>query len=180
MAKLGDIVEKIRECICCIATYQLPIVCYLCKEEIKADLWNSGDHRWGQWSWYWQWYAAVGEDVPADRQCSCPCCSLTLLWTVITATRDSDCGQTRYQWFMRFMWHWCILWISGDAIHLWPVPVSECGGVVCGQVGDNMITTWWHMTHTGTIASTVTTRCVPTVPEILRLSSRVHGRNLKM
>ena len=40
-----DIVEKIRECICCIATYQLPIVCYLCKEEIKADLWNSGDHR---------------------------------------------------------------------------------------------------------------------------------------
>ena len=40
----------LQECLQCLCWSSLssqgPIVCYLCKEEIKADLWYSGDHRW--------------------------------------------------------------------------------------------------------------------------------------
>ena len=38
------------QCLCCSSlSSQGPIVCYLCKEEIKPDLWYSGDHRWAHY-----------------------------------------------------------------------------------------------------------------------------------
>ena len=36
---------KFLQCFPC-AVSQEPIICYLCKEEINADLWLSGDHRY--------------------------------------------------------------------------------------------------------------------------------------
>ena len=90
----------LQECLQCLCWSSLssqgPIVCYLCKEEIKADLWYSGDHRWASHYKVRLWSArSTGEAVPAGRQCSSLCCPLTRRWTAHTVTGDWGCGQIR-------------------------------------------------------------------------------------
>ena len=92
----------LQECLQCLCWSSLssqgPIVCYLCKEEIKAELWYSGDHRWPSDHHIIKSDSdppAPGEAAPAGRQCSSRCCPLTRRWTAPTATGGWGCGQTR-------------------------------------------------------------------------------------